>query len=87
MTAKDALDAANDAEPRERLRRFEMVCGPRGACRREQLASDRGRWTCCPDCLTVYDDYERAVIEPAARALLARGDERAQHFGTTGFTA
>ncbi len=37
MTAKDALDAANDAEPGERLRRYESRCGQRGSCRREPL--------------------------------------------------
>jgi antibiotic biosynthesis monooxygenase (ABM) superfamily enzyme len=26
------------------------------------------------------DDYEQAVIEPEARALLARADERSEHF-------
>jgi antibiotic biosynthesis monooxygenase (ABM) superfamily enzyme len=26
------------------------------------------------------DDYERAVIEPQARALLSRADERSEHF-------
>ena len=61
MTAKDALDAANNAEPSQRLRRYETVCGPRGACRREPLVNDSGRWTWCPDCLTVYDDYAKPV--------------------------
>ena len=61
VTAKAALDAANNAEPGERLRRYETICGPRGACRREPLANDPGRWTSCPDCLTVYDDYGKAV--------------------------
>src|SRR5437773_4496386 len=56
MIAREALDAAN-AEPGERLRRHETVCGPRGTCRRGPLANDPGRWTCCPDCLTVYDHY------------------------------
>jgi hypothetical protein len=61
MTAAQVLDAANDAEPGERLRRFESRCGPRGACLREPLENDPGRWTFCPDCLTVYDDYGKAV--------------------------
>ena len=61
MTAKEALDAANAAEPGERLRRYETICGPRGSCRREKLANDPGRWTWCPDCLTLYDDYGKAV--------------------------
>ena len=30
-------------------------------------------------------DYERAVIEPTAQALLSRYDERAEHYGTTTF--
>jgi hypothetical protein len=42
MTANDALDA----EPGERPRRYETICGPRGACRREPLMNDRNLWTC-----------------------------------------
>jgi hypothetical protein len=61
MTTKDVLDAANDAAPGARLRRYEAICGPRGACRREPCANDPGRWTFCPDCLTVFDDYGKAV--------------------------
>jgi hypothetical protein len=61
MTARDALDAAHDSEAGERLRRNETICGPRGACRREPLANDPGRWTWCPDCLTLYDDYGKVV--------------------------
>ena len=61
MTAKEALDAANDAEPGERLRRFESRCGPRGSCRREPCERDAGRWSFCPDCLTVFDDYDKPV--------------------------
>lgn len=45
VTAKDALDAANDAEPGERLRRFESRCGPRGSCRHEPCERDAGWWT------------------------------------------
>ena len=29
----------------------------------EPLELDPGRWTFCPDCLTVYDDYGKAVNE------------------------
>ena len=36
-------------------------CAPRGACRREPLANDRGCWTWCPDCLTLFDDYGQPV--------------------------
>jgi hypothetical protein len=61
MTARDALAAADDAEPGARLRRYETICGPRGACRIEPLMNDCGRWTWCPDCLTLYDDYGKAV--------------------------
>jgi hypothetical protein len=32
----------------ERLRRYETTCRPRGACRREPLTNDPGRWTWCP---------------------------------------
>jgi hypothetical protein len=55
------LDAAHDVEPGERFRRYQTVCVPRGACQRELLTNDSGRWTWCADCLTVYDDYGRAV--------------------------
>jgi hypothetical protein len=61
MTAGEALDAACDAELGERLHRYETVCGPRGMCRREPLTHDAGRWTWCQDCLTLYDDYGKAV--------------------------
>ena len=33
------------------------------------------------------DDYEIPVLEPTARALLSRYDQRAQHFTTSSFTA
>jgi hypothetical protein len=33
------------------------------------------------------EDYETAVIEPTARALLSRHDERAQHYTTSSFEA
>jgi len=45
VTAKDALKAASDTEPGERLRRYETVCGSRGACRPAPLANDPDRWT------------------------------------------
>jgi hypothetical protein len=45
VTARQALDAANDAEPGDRLRRFESRCGPHGSCRREPLERDPDRWT------------------------------------------
>jgi hypothetical protein len=61
MTAKDAIDAANAAGLGERLHRYGTICGPCGACQREPLDSDPGRWTWCPDCLTIYDDYGKAV--------------------------
>jgi len=48
MTAAEALDAANDAEPGQRLRRFESRCGPRGSCRREPCERDAGRWSFSP---------------------------------------
>jgi hypothetical protein len=61
MTAKEALDAAIAVAPGERLRRFGSECGPRGTCRYEPCAPDVGRWSFCPDCLTVYDDNRKAV--------------------------
>ena len=33
------------------------------------------------------DDYELALIEPTARALLSHHDPRAEHFSTTSFPA
>jgi hypothetical protein len=59
MTAREALDAAKGAQPGERLRGFESKCGPRGSCRHEPCERDAGRWTFCPDCLTVFDDYRK----------------------------
>jgi hypothetical protein len=61
MSAKDAIETANATALGERLRRYETICWPRGACEREPLTNDPGRWTWCPDCLTTYDDYGRAV--------------------------
>jgi hypothetical protein len=61
MTAKEAIDTAKAAGPGERRRRYESRCGPRGRCLREPLANDPGRWTWCPDCLTLFDDYGKPV--------------------------
>jgi len=61
MTARDALAQAVAAPRGERLHLFETVCVPRGACRREPLTNEPGRWTWCPDCVTVSDDYGVAV--------------------------
>ena len=61
MTAKQALDTANATKPGERLHRYETICAQRGSCEPEHLENDRGRWTWCPDCLTLYDDYGKAV--------------------------
>jgi hypothetical protein len=49
------------AERGDRLRRFETICRPRGACEREALTDDPSRWTWCADCATLYDDYGIAV--------------------------
>jgi hypothetical protein len=70
MTARDAIEQATGAQPGERLRRFETICGPRGTCRRELLTHDPGRWTWCASCLTIYDDYGTPVnpIPEFARA-------------------
>ena len=61
MTAKEALAAATAAALGERRGRYELRCEPNGGCRPEPLAHDPGRWTWCPDCLTVFDDYGKAV--------------------------
>jgi hypothetical protein len=60
MTAGEAIEAAKNATPGERWLGYEAHCAERG-CRREPLANDSGRWTWCPDCLTVFDDYGKAV--------------------------
>jgi hypothetical protein len=61
MTSKDALDEANRAAPGERARRYESRCERRGGCRQEPFEHDPGRWTWCPDCMTVFDDYGKPV--------------------------
>ena len=61
MTTRDALARAMEARPGDRLRQFQTVCGPHGACQREPLQHDPSRWTWCPDCLTLFDDYQIAV--------------------------
>jgi hypothetical protein len=61
MTAAEALELANAAQPDEPLHRYWSVCGPRGRCRRQPCENDPGRWTWCPDCLTLYDAYGKAV--------------------------
>jgi hypothetical protein len=70
MTAREALEQVVAAPPGERLHCFETICGPCGAGRREPLTNAPGRWTWCPDCLTVYDDYGMPVnpIPEFARA-------------------
>ena len=81
LTAREALDAANDGK---RVQRYETMSGPRGASRQERLASDPGRWTWCPDCLTVYDDYGEAVsrnIRLWAR-IFGGGTPISKHFAT-----
>jgi len=40
-----------------RLETYETVCRRRGRCRRELLEGDSGRWTWCPDCATLFDEY------------------------------
>lgn len=61
MVAREALKKAADAKAGERLRYFETICRPHDGCQREALEEDPGRWTWCPDCLTVFDDYGKAV--------------------------
>jgi hypothetical protein len=70
MTAGEALKAAGEIQPSERLHRYETICGPRGGCDQQPLTDDPGRWSWWPDCLTGYDDYGKAVnqISEFARA-------------------
>jgi hypothetical protein len=72
MTARDALEQATSAQPGERLRRFETICGPCGGCEREPLDNDPGRWTWCAACLTVFDDYGMP-INPVSGRQVASG--------------
>ena len=57
MTADAALRRATELGKGVRLETYQTVCRSRGRCSRELLESESGRWTWCPDCLTVYDDY------------------------------
>jgi hypothetical protein len=63
VTAKEVLDAAKAIDPRQRIHGYWTVCTSRGGCRYEPLAneSEGMRWTWCPDCLTLFDDYRKAV--------------------------
>jgi hypothetical protein len=61
VTAQQALNTALNTDPGERRRRHETMCGSRGSCRPETLENDPGRWTFCPDCLTLYDDLGKTV--------------------------
>jgi hypothetical protein len=61
VTAQQALNTALNTDPGERRRRQETLCGSRGSCRPEPLENDPGRWTFCPDCLTLYDDFGKTV--------------------------
>ena len=63
MTARDALDMAAHAALGERLHRFQAICSPNGSRHRQSLTLDPGRWTWCPDCLTVSDDFGAVVNE------------------------
>ena len=56
MTADDALRRATEVGRSARLETYQALCVSRGRCIRELLESESGRWTWCPDCLTVYDD-------------------------------
>jgi hypothetical protein len=73
LPAKDALDAAKSIEPSKRLYGYETVCVLRGGCRFESSANEPAgmRWTWCPDCLTLYDDYRNPVNPmPVIRQIL-----------------
>lgn len=61
MTAKDALDVAKAAEPGERLGRFTSAVWFARRLPAELCERDPGRWTWCPDCLTVYDEHGSPV--------------------------
>ena len=74
MTAKEALDAANAAEPGERLRRYESRCGPRESCRREPLERDPGQWTW--DCLTVRGDSGTVGARARSAPVIRSEDSR-----------
>ena len=61
MTAKDATDIAFAVSGKDRQARFNRLCRLRGFCQRQPLENDAGSWTWCPDCLTVFDDYEKPL--------------------------
>ena len=61
MTEKEAVDIAFAASRRERQSRFDRICRLRGFCQTEPLEKDVGGWTWCPDCLTLFDDYEKPL--------------------------
>ena len=61
MTAREAVEAAKAAGLSERVRRYWAICEPGGGCHRELLTNDAGRWSFCAGCLTIFDDYGKAV--------------------------
>src|SRR5262245_58491126 len=79
MTARQALEAANALPEGERLKSFERRCGSLGSCRSEPCERDAGRWSFCPDCLTVFDDYGKPVNPIPEFRTMKRNAERRQH--------
>ena len=69
MTASEALRRATEIGKSARLETYQAVCGSRGGCSREVLERDSGRWTWCPDCATVYDDYGVPINPVSMRQL------------------
>jgi hypothetical protein len=65
MTADRALAKATDVGSDARLQTFNAVCRHGG--QREPLERDAGRWSCCPECLPVFDDYGVPINPVSAR--------------------
>jgi hypothetical protein len=71
MTAREALTRATEVDEGGRLHVYQTVCRRHGGCQREPLEQDAGRWTWCPDCLTLFDDYG-VPVNPLSVRQLAR---------------
>ena len=69
MTAHEALQRATEIGKSARLQTYQTVCGSCAGCRLELLEQDAGRWTYCPDCATIYDDFAVPVNPLSARQL------------------
>jgi antibiotic biosynthesis monooxygenase (ABM) superfamily enzyme len=93
-TASRDADAFERFLLTEKLPSMRSICGFRGAdvLRRDEQDETAFVTLVRFDTLDAIralagDDYETAVVEPAARTLLSRYDQRAQHFTTSSLEA